>query len=242
VDVLTYNVCHAGMDAEQGGYPWADRRDAVAATVRYHDPAVVCFQECWRGQTRDLRERLPEYEWVGAERSSGWHTPVAYDPGRLTLRGQTTFMIAPDPDQSEPAWDAAFPRWATRAEFERADVYSVHLDHRGSRARREGANLLLSRVRNRGRPAVVAGDFNCSPGSPPHDRLTDRLYDARTAHDHGPTATFSGFEGVAGLAEGRRLDYVFSTVEPTGEAVGTDMDGDCQFPSDHCPVRARVPL
>jgi endonuclease/exonuclease/phosphatase family metal-dependent hydrolase len=239
VRVLTYNVCYAG--AEQGGHPWERRRDAVASTVRFRDPAVACLQECWQGQVADLRERLPGYEFVGEDDGVGWHTPVVYDPDRLTLDGWETFRLAPDPDQRTPAWDATFSRVVTRASFEALDCYSVHLDHEGPRARRESARLLVERVRERDRPAVLAGDLNSVPGSPPYETLAGELTDAAAAGSHGPRESYNAFEGIEGLREGRRIDHVFlAGLEPRDCGVCTDLGPDHRFPSDHCPVAARV--
>jgi endonuclease/exonuclease/phosphatase family metal-dependent hydrolase len=68
-------------------------------------------------------------------------------------------------------------------------VVSLHLDHEGARARREGIALVRDRLGDfPGDVAVVAGDFNCPPGSPAHDRATADREDARQFRDAAAVA------------------------------------------------------
>jgi endonuclease/exonuclease/phosphatase family metal-dependent hydrolase len=251
--VASFNVRYAGID--DGGHAWERRRDAVAATVRFHRPDVLCLQECWLDTLEDLRDRLSAYAWVAHPNASGEHTPIGYRRDRLSVVGSGSFALSETPERrNSVGWDGTYPRLVTHATVEadaepgvgpdldgRLAVYSVHLDHEGERARREGVKLLSDRVPDPPTPAVVAGDFNCTPGSPPYERATADLVDAREAapYRYGPAETYVGFGGEAPDSEAgrRRIDYAFVRgVEVEGYGVPTPVDGDGHRPSDHRPV------
>jgi endonuclease/exonuclease/phosphatase family metal-dependent hydrolase len=241
VRVMSYNVRYAGAD--DGPQSWANRRDAVATTVRFHRPDVVGVQECWGEQFQDLKARLPDYDWAAVSDDLGEHTPVAYRRDRLTATSVERVGLTDADDDRTPGWDATYPRYMTNVTFRTGDggrfeAHSLHLDHEGTVARRESARLVRERV---GTPAVVLGDYNCEPGSEPYRLLTDRFGDARehAAYRHGPVATYVGFEDPDPMA-GKRIDYVFFTpgIEVEGYGVGTDVDATGRYPSDHLPVVA----
>lgn len=235
--VGTYNVRYSGLD--EGCLAWERRRDRVAATLREHRPDAVALQECWMGQLAELRERLPGYDWVAHPDDAGAHTPIGYRPDRLTLADSTAFGLAPGGQRGVLGWDAALPRTVTVATLRddrtgrRLTLLSVHLDHRGERARLEGARLLLERLPDG--PAVVAGDCNCEPGSDPYRALTAELDDARSvaARRVGPGATYAGFGDDA---DPRRIDYLFVRGYGVGEY--RTVDGDRA--SDHRLVLAEL--
>lgn len=239
--VVTYNVRYAGLD--DGALAWDARRDAVAATVRALDPDAVALQECWLGQLDDLRERLAGYGWAAEPDAAGEHTPVGYRTDRLDLEAVEVFGVASGGERGVLAWDAAVPRTVTRATLrvpgvgEAVSVLSVHLDHRGSRARSEGARLVVDRLP--AGPVVVAGDYNCEPGSEPYRVLAAELDDAAAvaAERSGPEATYVGFGGAAAgesdAPEPGRIDHVF--VRGFDVAAYRVVAPD-DPPSDHLPV------
>jgi endonuclease/exonuclease/phosphatase family metal-dependent hydrolase len=252
---MTYNLRVAVAEDEDP--PWSVRRGAVASMIRFHAPDVVGVQEALPPMLDDLDERLDDYAWVGRGRGShqNEHCALFYRSDRLALERHDTFWLSTTPDVPESqSWGAAFPRVATWAALtdERTDrslvVVNTHLDHDSARARRESARLLGRRVdalAGQG-PAVVLGDLNVPPGTPPYRRLVDpdgpalrdALYDSAQPH-HGPVATFNGFG--AAVQPGARIDYLFVRGPVAVRRHGTLTDRwDGHFPSDHCPVVADV--
>lgn len=222
--LASYNLRYAGLDA--GSLAWERRRDRIASIVESLAPDVLALQECWLDQLDDLRGRLPAYDWLTAPDASGEHTPIGYRPDRLTAVSSGGFGLAPGGERGVVGWDAELPRTATHATFRdaRADhgspadrrftCCSVHLDHRGERARVEGARLVRDRLPDG--PAVVAGDCNAEPGSEPYRVFTTAgLTDARAVAEtrEGPDATYVGFDGRGGgeaePPDPRRIDYAF---------------------------------
>ena len=280
--VMTFNIRY---DNPQDGLDiWANRKDKVASMVRLYAADIVGMQEAQRNQIDDLAERLPKYKWFGVGRQdgkdAGEFTPIFYRPDRLELLDQQTFWLSPTPDQAgSRGWDAALPRIATWAKFgslagsDNAKtefyVFNTHFDHLGVVARLESAKLLRAKVAEIAgdHPAVLIGDFNCLPNSPPYywligmeppsaatddvktetppiavpakDALTDAMLKARHPH-HGPTTTWNGFKA---LVPGRKIDHIFFrgpvTIE-THAILADHWDG--RFPSDHLPVMVEMAL
>ncbi len=235
VRFATYNVRYLGIDEKQ--LAWTVRRDAVTAAIRAIDPDLLALQEVWLGQLSDLRSQLP-YGWVAHADDSGPHTPIAYRRDRFSVTDQGAFGLAPGRQRGVLGWDAAYPRTVTYATLTDRHTgrwftfVSVHLDHEGRVARREGTRVVCDWLPDG--PVVVAGDCNCTPGTPPYQRFTAELSDtAVAARDRtGPQATYVGFDGTT---EPRRLDYLFSRGWTVTRHHVFEPDG---VASDHRPVVA----
>jgi endonuclease/exonuclease/phosphatase family metal-dependent hydrolase len=259
--VLSYNLRYAGID--EGPIAWERRRERVASVIDDADPDLLALQECWLDQLDDLRERLPAYDWIGFADQTGEHTPIGYRRERLAVVEADAFGLAPDGERGVPGWDGEYPRTVTRARFRRKrsaptdddhsaataefTLFSIHLDNRGERARREGARTIRDRLPSG--PVVVAGDCNCLPDSEPYETFTRELTDtARAARRRsGPAETYVGFGGAAVDEEDdptpRRLDYVFCRGVAVDAHCVLSHDGDpTDRPSDHRPVVVDVTL
>ncbi|WP_435094945.1 endonuclease/exonuclease/phosphatase family protein [Halorubrum sp. N11] len=185
IRLLSYNVRYANNGDHHDA--WHDRRDAVGRLVRFHRPDIAAFQEPLPDQRRDLRERLPEYEFVGRGRkadSEGEGCPIAVRAGRWEVVDDGTFWLSETPSEPSIGWGADYPRIATWARVRAVDgdaalfVVNTHFDHVSADARRESARLLHERLPEIARgdadesdptpPTVLVGDLNCTPGSEPH--------------------------------------------------------------------------
>ena len=247
---MTYNIRY--NNPGDGVNAWPNRRDRLAALVRFQAPDVVGFQEALRGQIDDLAERLPGYEWVGVGRDDGADggefSPVFYRSDRVELLDHGTFWLSDAPDEvGSVGWDAALPRVATWVRISVDDqeyvVVNTHFDHVGEQARRNSAELIVARAAAlaSGAPVIVLGDFNAAPDSISYATLADALSDAReVASDaYGPEETFFGF-AVADTV-GRRIDHVFvdARLSVSHVAVLTEhIRG--RYLSDHLPVVADI--
>ncbi|WP_435075153.1 endonuclease/exonuclease/phosphatase family protein [Halorubrum sp. HHNYT27] len=185
IRVLSYNVRYANRGDHHDA--WHDRRDAVARLVRFHRPDVAAFQEPLPEQRRDLRERLPSYEFVGRGREAGGEgegCPIAVRADRWDVVDHDTFWLSETPAEPSTGWGASYPRIATWARIRTVEgdaallVVNTHFDHVSAEARREAARLLRTRLSelNRSRaggfgeslPVALVGDLNCTAGSAPH--------------------------------------------------------------------------
>src|SRR4051794_27431794 len=68
--VMTFNLRHAAA-VEDGDNGWPHRREFVAELIRGRAPDLLGTQECLAEQGDFLRERLPEYDFVGVCRDDG---------------------------------------------------------------------------------------------------------------------------------------------------------------------------
>jgi endonuclease/exonuclease/phosphatase family metal-dependent hydrolase len=188
IRVLSYNVRYANRGDHHDA--WHDRRDAIGRLVRFHRPDIAAFQEPLPEQRRDLRERLPSYEFVGRGRGrddKDEACPIAVRADRWTVVDDDTFWLSETPEEPSTGWDADYPRIATWARVRAVDgpaellVVNTHFDHVSAHARREAARLLRDRLPEMRRkatddiggsdgslPVVLVGDLNCTPGSNPH--------------------------------------------------------------------------
>ncbi|TKX86130.1 endonuclease/exonuclease/phosphatase family protein, partial [Halorubrum sp. SS5] len=213
--VLSYNVRYANRGDHHDA--WHDRRDAVGRLVRFHRPDVAAFQEPLPEQRRDLRDRLPGYEFVGRGREAdgeGEGCPVAVRSDRWEVVESDTFWLSETPGEPSTGWDASHPRIATWARVRAVDgdaalrVVNTHFDHVSARARRESARLLRERLptiatadedgADARAPLVLVGDLNCTPGSAPHGIL---LGDESGVEDGAPSGDAPALRDAAAEAD-----------------------------------------
>jgi endonuclease/exonuclease/phosphatase family metal-dependent hydrolase len=255
IRVMTYNI---RLDIESDGpNRWSERRGKLIGQIRLLQPAILGLQEVVAGQKSDLQQGLPGYAFLGVARddgaSAGEFSSVAVDLSVFTVASSGTFWLSPTPDVPSKGWDAAFPRIATWAHLVRKSdgrrflALNTHLDNAGKIARLEGAQQIvrwLSTHRLHGESAIVTGDLNSEPGSPPVEAMTSPtlgLRDSRTASIEpllGPTGTFNGFQALPKAS--RRIDYVLvdPAIEVNRYAVLAMHGEDGRVASDHFPVVA----
>jgi len=203
-----------------GANQWPLRRDAMAQLIEDSAPDVLATQELMRVQADDLIARLPQYAWFGRGRrgdDGDEHMGVFYRPDVLRLLESGHFWLSDTPSvPGSISWGHPLPRMVSWGLFERkADglrfhLFNTHLPYRpeDGDARLRAAQLILERVARVEGPVILAGDFNDTPGSPVHRRLTGALHDAweQSPRREGPDGTFHGFSGTPGA----RIDWVLS--------------------------------
>ncbi len=246
-----------------GANAWANRKERVASTVRFHGADIVGMQEALKSQIDYLAEALPEYGWFGVGRDDGKEagefSPVFYRRERVEVLAQSTFWLSETPMVAgKLGWDAVCNRVVTWGKFrEKVSgavfyLFNTHFDHAGDTARVESAKLLLAKISDIAGeyPVVVTGDFNAREesevyriltgqgGQPdPQKRIFDCRYLSQTAH-HGPLATFNGFNPTPAAG---RIDYIF--VKPQLRVLRHGILAERWeegWASDHFPVLAEV--
>ncbi len=224
----------------------------------HHDVSVAGLQEVLHHQLNELKKRLPNYQFVGVGREDGKqkgeYAPVCFRKDLLVLERSDTIWLSTTPDKpGSKSWDSSLPRIATLAWLKEKEgsgrwlIVNTHFDHRGAEARRESAALIARHVKQVTAldqlPVVVMGDLNCLPNSEPYKNLLrgefkDALLQSKTKHQ-GPLSSWNGF-GKA-VVPGRRIDFIF--VGPHLKVLSHKIDASQfkgRFPSDHCPVIARL--
>ena len=226
LNVMTFNIrLNTKADSLNA---WPYRKDKVAAQILFHDVQLLGVQEALHDQMIDLKERLPQFKYVGVGRDDGKekgeYSAIFYDTARLQVLESKTFWLSLTPEvPGSKSWDAAITRIVTWAKFKDRKTgktffaFNTHFDHMGKEARRESARLLLQKVASiAGKTrAVITGDFNAVPNDEPIQVIMDKTNalhlinakDVSTIPHYGPTGTFNAFGTKE--RDDQPIDYIF---------------------------------
>jgi len=173
--------------------------------------------------TAEQLAQLDGYDAIGRARDDGQDTgefsPIFYKKDRLRLLDNGTFWLSETPDQVSFGWDAACRRVCTWGKFKTRKGgftfyhFNLHMDHIGVTARREGAKLVVERIRSiaKGAPVVLTGDFNVDQ----HDEVYRIFSESGILNDSytharlrfAENGTFVDFDPDA--KTGSRIDHIF---------------------------------
>ena len=252
INVATFNLRYDTPNDSLNG--WPNRKDDVAALIRYHDADIVGVQEALLHQLKDLEERLPDHSWLGVGRddgkTGGEFSAIIYNKHHFQVLDSGTFWLSTTPEVPSKGWDAAIVRVCTWAKMKNRHmgkdffVFNTHFDHIGVEARTNSSKLILEKITEiaGNMPVVLTGDFNAEPATEAYKTMVGSLVDARDKSalpPYGPVGTWNGFDHQATLD--RRIDYVFvnDKVEVLKYAVLADAKNN-RYPSDHLPVLAKI--
>lgn len=257
IRVMSYNIRYD--EPRDGVNAWPNRKTKVADVIRFHKADLVGVQEALLSQLRDLESLLPNFAWCGVGRTdgkeSGEYSAILYRRPRFRMLECKTFWLSESPDKvGSMGWDAAFPRIVTWAKFRDQTSkktfyhFNTHFDHRGEKARKESASLLLRKIGEiaTGMPFVLTGDLNFTESTEAYTILKTgsdrtRLADAQYASANGHFGGDSTFNAFKELEPGRKIDYVFVSqgIRVTEHAVLSDRWNGL-WASDHLPVLAEI--
>lgn len=252
VNWATFNIRYDNPDDLQNN--WQYRKDSVAQFIHAHDLDVVGMQEVLHGQMEDLKERLPEYDAVGVGRDdgkeAGEYAPLFFKKDRFEVLDSNTFWLSQYPDSvGFIGWDGACTRIATWAKLKDKKsnkifmAVNTHFDHVGVEARREGALLIIKRIKEivGDRPAVLTGDFNVNDQSEAYRTLTTNEFILKDAFKESPqkkgtTYTFHDFGRIAD-GDCEKIDFIFVTsqIKVQSSFIPKEPDAESGFLSDHNP-------
>lgn len=255
--VMTYNLKN-GWNFIQ----WEGRRDRLAEIIRAEQPLFAGTQEGFSFQLKDLRERLPGYDYIGDGRFSDLtdeHVAIFYDTERVTIQDSGTFWLAETWDLPGSKIDGEdFPRIATwmRCTVSGHDrelvVVNTHLTWQDIGLVAQTKSLVegIDRIGGDGLDVLLTGDFNQIRHSPTWETVTaagfvDAVDFAESVE--GPSFTFPDWrtwsdEEVAEVELDRRIDWIMYRPAdgqpiPSGthlRVINTHTQPDP--PSDHFPV------
>jgi endonuclease/exonuclease/phosphatase family metal-dependent hydrolase len=248
INLLSYNIRFDNPD--DGVNSWPNRKEKVAALIKFHDVDIACLQEVLHQQLIDLDERLPHLSWVGAGRDDGKQqgefAPILFDNQKFQLLGSGWFWLSETPDVPSMGWDAACIRICTWLKLKcmansiELFVFNTHFDHVGKIARQNSAQLIIHKINEiaNGYPIVLAGDFNALPHSDAIKAIAEKFSDSYLTSiepPYGPIGTWNAFDYNSMLDQ--RIDYIFTNERIKVIKYGNLTDSEEQrFPSDHLPV------
>ncbi len=252
--VMSFNIRYG--TANDGKDAWPLRKELVLKTIQDYAPDLLGTQETLPMQAEYLREKMPDYEYLGWSRDSsdnGEQCGILFRRERFEVIQSGQFWLSETPDEKySKSWDSSLPRVVTwchlkdRKNGNRELVFAnTHFDHRGETARQESAKLIRRRIAEHvaALPIILTGDFNCGDESVAFKELTgDKFltdtYRSLHSEKSATDGTFHGFSGKAGDA---RIDWIMTTKHfgAKAAAIMHDHDG-VRYPSDHFPVSAEL--
>ncbi len=254
--VMTYNLRFASPKPPNA---WPQRRPLMVELIKQVAPDVFGTQEGLYGQLQDLAADLPAFQWIGLGRdggSRGEFMAVFYRTARLEPLAFDHFWLSDTPEaMGSKTWGPKLARMVTWVKFRDRQAgrefyfVNTHFDHQVQEAREKSAQLVRQRVAGfeAGVPVLLVGDFNAAAGrNKAYAMLTDDKFFTdtwTTAHErvNEGIGTFNGFKAVE--RGGPRIDWILSRGEVAVDQIEiVTFSRDGQFPSDHCPVVAKLRL
>ena len=213
--VGTYNI----RNNNRGDYKifdgWNQRKEAMCAEINFIYPDLFGCQEVTHQQIVDMLALLPDYAYLGVGREDGAqggeYSPIYYKKDRFQLLDSGTFWLAEDPTKPVMGWDAVCKRVCSWGYFKdkkskrKFYFFNTHMDHIGVIARREGAKLIMKKMKElmkTDEPVVLTGDFNVDQ----HNEIytifseSDLLKDcyASAKYRFAPNGSFNDFKTLYG--------------------------------------------
>ncbi|WP_408011529.1 endonuclease/exonuclease/phosphatase family protein [Pseudalkalibacillus sp. A8] len=257
--VMTFNLRYLN-DYDPSPHTWAERRPTVKKLINMESPDIFGTQEAVYQQVEDVDKDLPKYDWIGLGReggSKGEFMAIFFNKERFTPLEYDHYWLSDTPEAvGSTSWGNTIPRMVTWVKFldektkESFYFVNTHFDHQSEEARQKSAELISRKVEefDPSLPVLLTGDFNASPKSVPHEKLTATgpfidLWESAEDRVNENLGTFNGFDDPTGGGSDRRIDWILSKGNVTAEKIEIlDYKKNGQFPSDHYPVIADVSL
>ena len=234
--VGSYNIRLKVSSDSVNGNAWQKRCQVICDQVNFMSPDIFGAQEVLHVQLLDMLQGLDGYDYIGVGRddgkTGGEYAAIFYKPDRLRLLDQGNFWISETPDRPGLGWDAACVRVCTWGRFagqtatddESFYFFNLHMDHVGVVARREGAKLIVRKIREiaQGAHVIVTGDFNVDQKDEIYSIFTESglLKDSylATRLRFAENGTFNSFDTE--LYTDSRIDHIFVSPDTEVEAYG----------------------
>lgn len=257
--VGSYNIRYQNNDDARAGNGWQQRCPVVCGQIAFEHPDIFGTQEVLHGQLHDMLALLTDYDYIGVGRddgqTAGEYAAIFYDKNKLRLLDHGNFWLSETPEKPALGWDAACIRICTWGKFRDRKsrktffFFNLHMDHVGVVARREGAKLVVERIRQLAgrKPVVLTGDFNVDQNDEIYTifsssgLLADTYTHARVRF--AENGTFNAYK--PSRKTDSRIDHIFVSpsfsVDRYGILTNTYWTSigdqtDRRLPSDHYPV------
>ena len=221
IKAMSYNIKYDNTNDTVNN--WNDRKNTMVHLLLKHAPEFIGMQEVLHRQLTYLDTALNDYEYIGIGRDDGKekgeYSPIFFNTKKYTLLQSNTFWLSKTPNEVSVGWDASMERICSYGLFEHQDtkqklwVFNTHFDHRGTKARKKSAQLILKNIKNintDGYPVILMGDFNLTPDQKPITNIKKKMLDGLEQTETkftGPLGSFNGFNTIAPMVN--RIDYIF---------------------------------
>ena len=252
--VGSYNIRLKVSSDSIAGNVWAKRCQVICDQVNFMSPDIFGAQEVLHVQLVDLLAGLDGYDYIGVGRDDGKtrgeYAAIFYKTDRLRLLDQGNFWISETPDRPGLGWDAACIRICTWGRFaaqtatddEAFYFFNLHMDHVGVTARREGAKLIVRKIREiaKDAPVIVTGDCNVDQNDEIYSIFTESgiLKDSylATRLRFAENGTFNSFD--TDLYTDSRIDHIFVSPSTRVDSYGV-LTNSYWIPNDNSDARLK---
>ena len=222
-----------------------ERTARVIKMITKYMPDSFGVQEASPAWMTSLRSGLSAYAYVGGGRdggSNGEHSAIFYLKDKYTVLDSGTKWLSATPNSVSKFEESSLNRIVTYAVLKdktTGKIYvhiNTHFDHKSSKARELQAEVFLDVAKQfEGYPIVMTGDFNCTAGSAPYNKIISAGYvnSSEVAPEKHGSATFHSYGSASST-----IDFCF--LKPGKMAAisyrvcDEKIDGD--YVSDHHPV------
>ena len=238
--IVTFNIRYG--TADDGPDSWPFRKDRCRAQIETLNPDLLCLQEALKEQLDYLQNAFPQMQQIGVGRddgaTQGEYAAILTNKNKYQVKTSGTFWLSSTPEKPGSAdWGDTNVRICTWADLGNLTVFNTHLAVASQQAREKGVALILERI-PKGKPTILAGDFNADEDNPACQALRDAgfLDTYRAIHITGQAGTYNGFKEKE---DPEKIDYIWiSTGLTTTNAEIVKEKFDKRWPSDHFPVIA----
>lgn len=249
--VMSYNIRMA--TGKDGTNSWDFRCIASALMIQDQMPDVMGLQEALPPQMYFLKENFLDYGSVGVGRDNGKKKgevmAIFWNKKTVSMLKWGTFWLSETPDKPSKGWDAACYRTATWALMrckktgEKFYFVNTHLDHKGTKAQKEGLKLILEKIKKintKDYPLVLTGDFNIRPNNPILNDLNSIMQCTREVAEK--TDKRGTFNGWGSARKDVLIDYIYMSgfSKCTEYKVVTEKYDNRAYVSDHYPIYAKL--
>ncbi|MGD9009869.1 MAG: endonuclease/exonuclease/phosphatase family protein [Desulfobacteraceae bacterium] len=234
--------------AEDGPNNWRFRSRAYPALLAKYPCDFYAFQEANGFQIDFLAGLLEGYDCIGRRSPAPdrWQNNVIFFHRRWRCTLDRHIYLSDTPHIESKYADSRWPRQCTLGKFVCSDrkvtCVTTHFDFDADVQRRSALLIRqqINKISNND-PVLLAGDFNCAPGSACYTAFTDRNAapgpEFSNAFDPPPYAgTYHGFSGTG---DAPPIDWILyrGEIEIHGAQV-IEQAFDGFYPSDHFPLLA----
>ncbi|MCD6175135.1 MAG: endonuclease/exonuclease/phosphatase family protein [Planctomycetes bacterium] len=264
VKVMTFNIRYYG--AKDGPDNWQYRRQMVINVIKNNRVDIIGFQEAHKLQVEQIQEQLDEFGVLATYRngkSNGPSNALFYRKSRFIVDSWDTFWFSDTPEMpGSIGWgnkSSRFCTWARLIEKKSGKCFyffNTHLDHRSQYSRERSAIFVTKMInlRKDKSPFILTGDMNAR-----EDNRVIRFFKGEELTldnnrygtlvpvvdtfriKHGTECDAGTFNGFGKYEKFSKIDYVFvqeSTTILDAKVIKYNENG--HYPSDHCPVTARI--
>jgi endonuclease/exonuclease/phosphatase family metal-dependent hydrolase len=195
-----------------------ERTARVIKMITKYMPDSFGVQEASPAWMTSLRSGLSAYAYVGGGRdggSNGEHSAIFYLKDKYTVLDSGTKWLSATPNSVSKFEESSLNRIVTYAVLKdktTGKIYvhiNTHFDHKSSKARELQADVFLDVAKQfEDYPVVMTGDFNCTAGSAPYNKIISAGYvnSSEVAPEKHGSATFHGNGSSSSI-----IDFCFIT-------------------------------